>query len=141
MKHLLIILISILLLGCVKNQGTEFLYLYESSSGVVLNSVGDGKVQPKYKGEITNGKPNGFGVMTFPDGKKYVGKFKDGERNGQGTFILPNGDKYVGKFKDGKFMVKEHSLSLMETTSMLVNGRIIYNMVKEHSLSLVETSM
>ena len=102
MKHLLIIL-SFLLLGCVKNQETEFLYLYESSSGLVFKSIGDGKVQPKYKGEITNGKPNGFGVMTFPDGYKYVGKFKDGERNGQGTFISPNGDKYVGKFKDGKF--------------------------------------
>ena len=102
MKHILIIL-SFLLLGCVKNQGTEFLYQYKTSSGVIFKSIGDGKVQPKYKGEITNGKPNGFGVLTFPDGSYYVGEFKDGEENGQGTYIHPIGDKYVGEFKDEKF--------------------------------------
>ena len=103
MKHLLILLISILLLlGCVKNQGTEFLYQYKTSSGVIFKSIGDGKVQPKYKGEITNGKPNGFGVLTFPDGSYYVGEFKDGEENGQGTYIHPIGDKYVGEWKGGR---------------------------------------
>ena len=45
---------------------------------MIFKSIGDGKVQPKYKGEITNGKPNGFGVLTFPDGSYYVGEFKDG---------------------------------------------------------------
>ncbi len=57
MKHLLIILISILLIGCVKNQnssefvqGTEFLYQYDTSSGFVFKSFGDDKVQPRYKG-------------------------------------------------------------------------------------------
>ena len=99
MKHLLI-LISFLLLGCVKNQGTEFLYQYKTSSGVIFKSIGDGKVQPKYKGEITNGKPNGFGVLTFPDGSYYVGEFKDGEENGQGTYTSQDGTKWKGKFKD-----------------------------------------
>ena len=87
MRHILIIF-SILLLGCVKNQtstefvqGTEFLYQYETSSGLIFKSFGDGKVQPKYKGEITNEKPNGFGVLTYPDGKKYVGEHKNGLPN------------------------------------------------------------
>jgi len=198
-RHILIIF-SILLLGCVKNQtstefvqGTEFLYQYETSSGLIFKSFGDGKVQPKYKGEITNGKPNGFGVLTYPygeksvvgvwkngkewytkhakkdgtligkfengewivswgvlymgfrngkvgyytekwegvvskgnqdvakyegdirngkpngqgthtypDGRKYVGEFKDGEYHGQGTYIWSDGRKYVGEYKDGK---------------------------------------
>ena len=102
MKHLLILL-SFLLLGCVKNQGTEFLYQYETSSGLIFKSIGDGKVQPKYKGEITNGKPNGQGTFTLPDGRKYVGELKDGEPNGQGTETFPDGDKYVGKWKNGEY--------------------------------------
>ena len=102
MKHLLILL-SFLLLGCVKNQGTEFLYQYETSSGLIFKSIGDGKVQPKYKGEITNGKPNGQGTITYPDGGKYVGEFKDGKKHGHGIITFPDGPTmYVGEFKDGK---------------------------------------
>ena len=78
MKHLLILISILFLLGCVKNQGTEFLYQYETFSGLIFKSFGDGKVQPKYKGEIKNGKPNGQGTITYPDGGKYVGEFKDG---------------------------------------------------------------
>jgi len=120
MKHLLILL-SFLLLGCVKNQGTEFLYQYETSSGLIFKSIGDGKVQPKYKGEITNGKPNGQGTITYPDG-----------------------GKYVGEFKDGNLMVKEHTLMEKgngKETSMLGNGRMGKRMVKEHSLYLMEENM
>ena len=108
MRHILIIF-SILLLGCVKNQtstefvqGTEFLYQYETSSGLIFKSFGDGKVQPKYKGEIKNGKPNGQGTITYPDGDKYVGKWRDGLKNGQGTYTWSDGDKYVGEWKDGE---------------------------------------
>ena len=53
----------------------------------------------KYIGEIENGKPNGTGTITFPDGEKCEGKWKDG-KIGQGTRTFPDGDKYVGKFKD-----------------------------------------
>ena len=71
MKHLLIFLSFLLLLSSpVIGQETGVLYLYESSSGFVLKSFGDGKVQPKYKGEISNEKPNGFGVLTYPYGEK-----------------------------------------------------------------------
>ena len=37
--------------------------------------TGDGK----YVGEIENGKPNGTGSITFPDGREYLGEFKDGK--------------------------------------------------------------
>jgi len=49
-KHLLIIILSLLLLSSpVIGQETGVLYQYESSSGFVSKSFGDGKVQPKYK--------------------------------------------------------------------------------------------
>ena len=38
----------------------------------------------------------------YIDGRLYVGEFKDGKRNGTGTYTMPNGEKYVGEFKDGK---------------------------------------
>ena len=105
-------------------QETGVLYLYETSSGYVYKSFGDGKVQPKYKGEITNGKPNGFGVLTYPyGGKSVVGEWKngkewntkhtkndgtligrlEGKENGQVIFTtFHDGGKYVGEWKNGK---------------------------------------
>jgi hypothetical protein len=55
----------------------------------------------KYVGEFKNGKYNGQGTKTYPDGEIYVGEFKDNQRNGRGTCIFPDGEKFVGKFKDG----------------------------------------
>ena len=103
MKQILIILISILILSSpVIGQETGVLYQYETSSGFVLKSFGDGKVQPKYKGEITNGKPNGFGVLTYPYNKKsVVGEWKKGKewntqhQNKDGKII----SKYVNGVK------------------------------------------
>ena len=79
MKHLLILLISILLLSSpVIGQETGVLYQYETSSGLVWKTFGDGKVQPKYKGDVVSNKPNGLGILTYPWGTKYVGEWKDG---------------------------------------------------------------
>jgi len=107
-KHPLIILISFLLLSsfvtsCDKKE--ETLYRWETSSGIVWKRFGDKDTHRVYKGEWKNGekwRPNGLGVMTYPDGHKYVGEWKDGEPNGQGTFTSPNGMKYIGEFKDGE---------------------------------------
>ena len=98
MKHLLIILISILLLSSpVIGQETGVLYQYESSSGFVLKSVGDGKFQPKYNGEITNVKPNVFGVLTYPYGEKsVVGEWKEGkEWNTKMDYQTVKGDPFT----------------------------------------------
>ena len=107
MKHLLIIF-SILLLSsfvtsCDKKE--ETLYRWETSSGIVWKRFGDKDTHRVYKGEWKNGekwRPNGLGVMTYPDGQKYVGEWKNGKYNGQGTSTYPDGGKYVGEFKDGK---------------------------------------
>ena len=105
MKHLLILLSFFLLSSPVIGQETGVLYQYETSSGWEWKTFGDSKVQPKYKGKITNGKPNGFSVLTYPDGKKYEGEWKDGKYHGQGTWFGKGewkGQKYVGEYKDGK---------------------------------------
>ena len=104
MKHLLILL-SILLLTSplsVQSKKQTVLYQYKTSSGFIWKSIGNKKVQPKYEGEITNGKPNGQGTQTWSNGDKYVGEWKDGKKHGQGTYTFSDGSKYVGEFKFGK---------------------------------------
>ena len=56
----------------------------------------------KYVGEWMDGKPNGQGTYTDLNGEKYVGGLKDWEPDGQGTLTSPYGDIFVGKWKDGK---------------------------------------
>jgi hypothetical protein len=66
----------------------------------------------KYIGAYRDGKYNGQGTITFPNGAKYVGEFREGQPNGQGTLTLPvEGDsptptthvgKYVGEFRGGQ---------------------------------------
>ena len=67
--------------------------------------TGDGK----YVGEIENGKPNGTGSITFPDGHKYEGEWKDDKKNGQGTYFFPDGGKLVGEFrKDSPWNITDY---------------------------------
>ena len=104
MKHLIIIL-SILLLTSplsVQSKKQTVLYQYKTYSGFIWKSIGNKKVQPKYEGEITNGKPNGQGTQTWSNVDKYVGEWKDGKKHGQGTLTSPYGEKYVGEWKDGE---------------------------------------
>ena len=104
MKHILIILSFLLLSSPLfgKSQETNVLYRWETSSGFQWKTFGNGEVKPKYVGEITNGKPDGNGTLTYSNGDKYEGEWKDGEPNGQGIFTSPNGMKYIGEFKDGE---------------------------------------
>ena len=64
---------------------------------------GDEREDTKFVGEIKNGKQNGEGTQTYPDGRKYVGEWKNGEYHGQGTFTSPDGKKYDGEWKDGTY--------------------------------------
>ena len=112
MKHLLIILISILLFSsfltsCDKKE--ETLYHWKTSSGYEWKTIGDKNNNPQYKGEVKrvyiifgDGFPEGLGSLTYPDGVKYVGIWKDDKRNGQGTYTWFDGDQYVGDWKNGE---------------------------------------
>ena len=105
MKHLLI-LISILLLSSPvigDNNKGETLYAWGEYIPFVWKGFGDKETHPKYTGDVKNGKPDGQGTETFPDGSKYIGEWIGGKPTGQGTQTYYDGDKYVGLFKDGKY--------------------------------------
>ena len=104
MRHLFIIASIIFLTSTLfgSSHKGETLYGWETSSGVQLREFGDKDIHPQYKGDTENRKPNGLGIMTFPDGRKYVGEWKNGKKNGHGTFAFPSGFKYVGEYKVGK---------------------------------------
>ena len=108
MRHILIIISFMLLTSplygdshIVKNH-----FGWITSSGFQLKEFGDNNDHPIYNGEAENGKPNGMGIMSFPDGRKYVGQWKDGKEHGLGalSYVMGErkGEKYEGEFKDGK---------------------------------------
>jgi len=106
-KHLLIIILPIFLLTSpLFGQETGVLYQFKNSSGFVWKTFGKAKVQPKYEGEVSNGTPEGFGVLSYPftDGKSVVGEWKVGKEwytehyNKDGTLI--------GKYVNGKWILK-----------------------------------
>ena len=105
MKHLLIILSVLLLSSPLFGQETGVLYQYETSSGIQWKNFGNEKVQPKYEGEIKNGKMDGLGVLIYPYGEKsIVGEWKNGKewntkhRKKDGTLL--------GKYENGKWIVR-----------------------------------
>ena len=123
MKHLLILLISILLLSSPvigDNHKGETLYRWETSSGKVWKGFGDKDTHCVYKGEWKNGKPNGLGILIDPDGIKYVGEWIHRWKNGQGTFTWSDGGEYVGSWKNG---------TRWNGTFYDKNGNIIYKYV------------
>jgi hypothetical protein len=104
MKHLLILisllLLSSLLTSCEKKE--ETLYKWETSSGHKWLGFGEKDTNPKYQGQVKEGKPNGLGYLIHPKGSKYVGEWKNGKNNGQGRFTYTDGRWYKGEWKDGK---------------------------------------
>ena len=77
MKHLLLIL-SILLLSSPlfgDNHKGETLYRWDTSSGYVWKEFGEKDTNPKYKGDVENGEPNGLGIFINTNKGKYVGEW------------------------------------------------------------------
>ena len=73
MRHILIIIISILLSSPVvgDNHKGETLYGWNTSSDIfvpkyVWKGFGDEKTHPKYIGDVKNGKPHGLGISIHP---------------------------------------------------------------------------
>ena len=40
-----------------------------------------------YLGNITNGKPDGYGYVEYANGDRYYGYFEDGKKSGQGVYV------------------------------------------------------
>ena len=98
----ILILLFISFTAFAESLDTGILYLWEISSGKVWRHFGDEKTQQIYKGEIKNRKPEGLGIMLFPDGTKYMGMLKAGKKHGQGTLTISNGEKISGEWKENK---------------------------------------
>jgi hypothetical protein len=97
-KHLLIILISILLLSSPvigDNHKGETLYVWGEYPDWKWVESGDKDTQPKYQGQVKDGKPNGLGVLISTNGWKYFGSWKNGE--------IWNGTEYD---KDGNIIYR-----------------------------------
>ena len=72
-----------------------------SEENIVWKTVREKGNYPIYRGDVENGKPNGFGICKYtPSGMKYVGSWKNGEFHGKGKLTFPWGEKYVGEFKN-----------------------------------------
>ena len=119
-----ILLSSYLLVSCQKEDDV----LYQGGTGkkgFEWKTFGDDNTQPKYRGEISDGKPNGLGTLTLPNGENYVGEWKDGKRNGQGTFTYPDdGRKYEGEWKGDKPWNGTGYDKNGNITTKVVNGKI-----------------
>ncbi len=103
MKHLLI-LISILLLSSAvigDNHKGETLYRWGKCCDWVWKGFGEKDTNPKYQGDVKNGKPDGLGYLIYPNGNKYVGGWKDGRKNGKGTETDRDGFGYEGEWENG----------------------------------------
>ena len=97
-------------------QESGTLFPWETSSGNVWKSFGDVRFQPHYKGEISNGKPHGVGILyngdpnwdqknevyLFSVRSIYIGEWDNGKMHGRGTFTHTDGSKRIGVFKQGK---------------------------------------
>ena len=108
MRHILIIVISLLLFTFTlfgQSKVIGVLYQYKTTSSFIWKTFGKGKVQPKYMGEIKNGKMDGLGVLIYPhDGESIVGEWKNGKRTGQGTLSYPDGGVRKGIWKNNKLI-------------------------------------
>ena len=128
MKHLLLILISILHLSSPvigDNHKGETLYMWGKGPDYVWKGFGEKETHPKYEGEVSNGKPNGFGVLTYPyDEKSVVGEWKNGKYDGQVILTFPDGEKYEGEYKNGKEWNGTYYDNNGKKEYKLVNGEI-----------------
>ena len=115
------------------------LYPWVTTSGVAWKTFGDPRYQPEYKGEVSNGKPNGVGILYNgnPDWSKndgsysfsprsiYIGEWVNGKMDGQGSFIQNDGIKKVGIFKKGIDWETTWYGSLGNTIKTFSKGKIV----------------
>ena len=58
--------------------------------------------EQKYKGEVLDGQPHGYGKEVWPDGSRYEGTYAEGRRTGQGMYTWPDRSCYKGSFKENQ---------------------------------------
>ncbi len=67
----------------------------------------------QYTGEVTKGKPNGYGIFETetPDGTAchYIGEWKNGIMQGRGAMYWDNGSLEIGNYRDGCFIAGKYN--------------------------------
>ena len=56
----------------------------------------------KYDGGFKNGKPDGYGIFSMPNGLIYRGDWKDGALRGKVRCVFSDGVRYVGCIENAK---------------------------------------
>jgi len=105
MKIFLLIVSFFFFTSQLFSEETGVLFQYKTSSGLVWKIFGKGTVQPKYEGEILEGLPEGFGVLSYPfaNGKSVVGEWKKGKE--WNTEHLKKDGTLLGKFENGEWIL------------------------------------
>lgn len=68
-----------------------------------------------YAGEFVDGMPNGKGfIENRSTGEKYIGEFKDGDMTGKGVMYLADGTKQEGMFVDGELVTEKAAVQSVE---------------------------
>ncbi|XP_045063859.1 alsin isoform X1 [Coregonus clupeaformis] len=89
-----------------------------------------------YEGRWLAGKPNGRGIVKWPDGRIYTGTFKNGLEDGFGDYVIPSktlnkNDHYQGHWKEGKM----HGIGTFKyATGELYEGSFQDNMRHGHGM-------
>ncbi|XP_072426139.1 ALS2 C-terminal-like protein isoform X1 [Chiloscyllium punctatum] len=52
-----------------------------------------------YEGNWYKGKPQGSGIMKWPDGRNYAGNYEDGQEHGFGVYVAPGGPEIFDCYK------------------------------------------
>lgn len=45
---------------------------------------------------------NGYGIESWPDGRRFLGNFLNDKRHGHGNETWPDGSHYMGEYRVGK---------------------------------------
>ena len=83
----------------------ESLFRWTTNYGDKWKPFGNRNTDWFYFGQVSNGVPNGQGILTLPDGTSYRGGIKDGDLHGVGVMAGKEDGisfKTVGEFKFGK---------------------------------------
>ena len=59
-------------------------------------------MQDLIHGEFSEDKKHGFGIFTWPDGRKYIGHWEKGKQHGTGKYAANNGETKIGEWVQGK---------------------------------------
>lgn len=70
--------------------------------GIVYFKEDDANGCVSYEGNWKNGAREGHGIMIWKDGDKYDGNYENGVRSGQGTYYFANGNRYEGNWVKNK---------------------------------------